>query len=58
MHRRRLALLQPPLAELNEKAYAQLVRQTLFDISTIACEALEIKALAGLGIGDPYGRDL
>ena len=43
MHKRRLGLLQPPLAELNEKAYCQLVRQGLFDVSTIACEMLEIK---------------
>ena len=27
MHKRRMQLLQPPLAELNEKAYAQIVRQ-------------------------------
>ena len=43
MHKRRLGLLQPPLGELNEKAYAQLVRQGLFDCSTIACEMCEIK---------------
>ena len=43
MHKRRIALLQPPLLELNEKAYTQLVRQGLFDISTIAAEMLEIK---------------
>ena len=43
MHKRRLELLQGPISELSEKAYAQLVRQGLFDCSTIASEMLEIK---------------
>jgi len=43
MHKRRMGLMQPPLEELNEKAYTQLVRQGLFDLSTIAAEMLEIK---------------
>ena len=43
MHKRRIALLQPPLSQLNEKAYTQLVRQGLFDISAIAAECLELK---------------
>lgn len=44
MHKRRVELLRGPVGELNEKAYCQLVRQGLFDMSSIACEMLEVKA--------------
>jgi hypothetical protein len=56
MHKRRLNLLQPPLGELNEKAYTQLVRQGLFDVSTIACEMLEIKS--AMHASEPLPRKL
>jgi hypothetical protein len=44
MHKRRLALLQPPLSELNPSAYRQLVRQGLFDVGSITAEMLEVKS--------------
>ena len=43
MHKRRIQLLQPPLEQLNERAYTQLVRQGLFDLATISAEMLEIR---------------
>ena len=42
-HLGRLALLQPNVKALAERAYAQLVRQGLFDCATISCEMLELR---------------
>jgi hypothetical protein len=44
MHRRRIELLHPPLQELNENAYVQIYRQTLYDVASIRSDMLELRA--------------
>ena len=56
MHKRRFALIEPAVMQLSEKAYTQLVRQGLFDCSTICSEMLELKC--AMHEGEPAPRKL
>ena len=45
MLKRRQALLLPAVEQLNAKVYQQIVRQTRFDLGTIASDMVELKAM-------------
>ena len=45
MLKRQQALLLPAVEQLNAKVYQQIVRQTRFDLGTIASDMVELKAM-------------